>query len=520
MRHKKTFICVLFVIIFFSRFSYAEENVKDNRIVVFPQKEKGTFNKLIFGNNLIGYDPASYENWTKKYFGFSNFGSGIWDPKYKEPVAAVIDLMKNIKISALRFPGGCGTHHYDWKKTVGKRKSFLFGLDEFLKVCKTVNAEPVITISYFTGDEFDAADLVEYLNARNDGTNHNGGVDWAKERAKNGHPQSYQVKYFEIGNEVYHGDHRKIKKVKSSEYAYNYLKYYGLLKTVDPNIKIGTVLSNDHWDKEVMKIIKGKIDFGVTHFYFSSGWAHKDLDGKDIKDIKKIFFDTIYEPNFFKKTIQKKLKILKRFSGRDIPLVFSEYNTAFHQNKPVALRHSLGAALVNAQILKVIMQPENNILMANYWNLCNEFWGMIANGFKGNYKTLYKPYYKRPNYYAFELYTKSFGNRLIDYKCDEKLLMYLSVNASENYDLSKVYLMVINRNMDESVRATVEIKDFVPSSKVTLKILTGPSICSTNETKHNNVKVIEDEINIIGNQFEYSFKPHSLTAIEIERKQK
>ena len=65
-----------------------------------------------------------------------------------------------------------------------EEKAFLYGIDEFLKTCEEVGAEPVITVSYFTGDEQDAADLVEYLKGR--------------------------VKYLEIGNEVWHGDHRNM----------------------------------------------------------------------------------------------------------------------------------------------------------------------------------------------------------------------------------------------------------------------------------------------------------------------
>ena len=54
------------------------------------------------------------------------------------------------------------------------------------------------------GDENDVADLVEYLNSPNNGSNPNGGINWAAERAKNGHPSPYNVKYFgNIGNNTY-----------------------------------------------------------------------------------------------------------------------------------------------------------------------------------------------------------------------------------------------------------------------------------------------------------------------------
>lgn len=51
------------------------------------------------------------------------------------------------------------------------------------------------------GDADDAADLIEYLNAEV-GSNPNGGTAWAEARAANGHEEPYNVRYFEIGNEM------------------------------------------------------------------------------------------------------------------------------------------------------------------------------------------------------------------------------------------------------------------------------------------------------------------------------
>jgi alpha-L-arabinofuranosidase len=230
------------------------------------------------------------------------------------------------------------------------------------------------------------------------------------------------------------------------------------------------------------------------------------------------------------------LQLLKEKSGRDIPLSITEYNGGFRQQEPVPYRHSLGTALVNADLLRLFMKLEHNILMANYWQFCNNYWGMIANGFDGTYKTLYNPYYKRPNYYVFELYAKHFGDMLIEseVKCDsydigqykslEKFVSevditripYLSVNASKSSDGNKVYLMVINKNMDEGITTTIDLKDFTPDEEINAWILNGSSIDAINEKDHNNVKITHKKIKTTGNPFEFTFEPHSLTAIEIE----
>jgi len=109
-------------------------------------------NKYVFGNNFIGYDPTTYEKSKDPYYGYSDYGAGVWNAGTAAPVSTVINLAKSVKIRALRFPGGGGSAHYDWKDTVGKNRiHFLFGADEFLKTCAQIGADPVMTLSYFIG---------------------------------------------------------------------------------------------------------------------------------------------------------------------------------------------------------------------------------------------------------------------------------------------------------------------------------------------------------------------------------
>lgn len=660
-----------------SLFGTQENILLANTITVEFSVDVATVNPYIFGNNLLGHDGLKS----------ANFGYGVIDAKRNALLNVPLNLAKGAKVTMFRYPGGCGTHAFDWKKTIGKRRGqFLFGLDEFAEVCSRYKAQPIITVSYFTNEESDKADLVEYLNSPVDGINPNGGVDWAKVRAKNGHHKPYNIKYFEIGNEVYHGDHRSIEKVIPEEYARRYLKYYSAMKSVDSSISIGAILYTSEWNKRVMKIIKDKIDFGIIHIYPSPSVDKEALGQMNPNDIFSISLSMPVIQDEHR--LREAANLLRKMAGKNVPLAVTEYNGGFVQEKPVPYRHSLGTALINAELLKVFMNPKNNILMANHWNFCNEYWGMIANGFDGTYKTLYNSYYKRPNYYVFEMYNKHFGDILVAtyVKCEtydvrkyklcqqratcfirggdivgenliagawgisafegvksidnEKCLEldfveprkfnyyhstkitkvkpgtyyrlsgyiktidlndpigvclevqdsrgwsttrsaastdkisgtndwiyveafyktlddassvkvvarrvgdsgplkgkvyfkevkfeeylpyfdtkipYLSVNASKNAGGKKLYLMVINKNMSASISTEINLKDFVPNSKGEAWILNGPSVDATNEVNHDNVKVTHTEFEIKGNPFEFTFEPHSLTAIEIER---
>ena len=487
------------------------------QIDIYCDRELGKVNKKVFGNNFIGYDPTTYENWTKEYYGYSDYGAGIWDPRLKQSVKEAINLAKASGVSVIRFPGGCGTHRYDWKKSIGNgRKYFLYGLDEFLKTCEEISAEPVITVSYFTGDEFDAAGLVEYLNMP---SGH--GYRWADLRAKNGHSQPYDVRYFEIGNEVWHGDHRKIKKVPPKNYAQRYLKYYRRMKAIDSSIRIGVVLYSDGWNKEVLGIIKDNMDFGIIHIY-------PNLD--DEEAIAQENPNDIYREMLGSALLKKENELLeatkniKEIADKNLSLAVTEYNGGISQNEPLPYRHCLGTALLNAELLRIFMKPANKILMANYWNFVNEYWGMIANGFNGDYSDLYDSYYKRPNYYVFQLYHEHFGDILIDtnvkcssYNSSSQSIPFLSVNASKSRDGRKLYLIVVNKNMTGSVIASVQFKDF-KAMKAQAWVLNGPGIESTNEKNHQEVGVKQTDIHLGNRQdgFNFVFQPHSLTAIEIE----
>jgi len=648
------------------------------KIVVYVNNQLGKLNRFVFGNNLLGH-------WLKRspHVQNANYGAGIWDGKWDEPCYDVVNLAIGAGVSVLRFPGGCGTHSYNWKEAVGKkRKAFWFGIDEFLKVCSLVGAEPVITVSFFTGDEEDAADLVEYLNALDDGSNPNDGVDWAHIRATSGHPAPYNVNFFEIGNEVWHGNHKDIKQVTASEYAERYLRYYKAMKAVDGSVKIGVILHSLDWDKAVINQIGKKFDFVVMHIY-PYGGREKDVAGKEPDEIFKKMFFKVKQQEW---NIETTHNLINDLIGEDRPIAVTEFNGWFVQDRPVPYRHCLGTALINADLLRIFMKPENNILMANYWNFVNEYWGMVANGFKGNYRDLYRPYYKRPNYFVFELYHKHFGDVLVasDVDCGgydvtgygqfvSNLLLkngkfevvsgnlvegkrwqiwdfegvsaveaegilkidfikphgfnyyhsrmsvkvkpdtyyrlsgyiktehlvddrgvclevqdgrgwdkthsavstkkvkgesdwvyveaiyktlpdakdvsiiarrigekgplkgkaffkgvrfeeltplvdtkipYLSVNASKSRDNSKVFIMVVNRNLEDEVKAEVEVKGVEGIAGVKAWVLNGPSVDATNEGRMR-VKVREVDVGgVEGNRFYMSFEPHSVTAVE------
>jgi alpha-N-arabinofuranosidase len=70
------------------------------------------------------------------------------------------------------------------------------GMDEFMALCKLIGTEPYITVNAGFGDAHSAAEEVEYMNGATT-------TRLGTERARNGHPEPYHVKFWDIGNEPY-----------------------------------------------------------------------------------------------------------------------------------------------------------------------------------------------------------------------------------------------------------------------------------------------------------------------------
>jgi len=399
--------------------------VNAENITIDVSADLGPVNRFVLGNNMLGFtwawDPDQSTFVARDHY---INGQGVWDISTYSSEPELVDFAKDIGMSYVRFPGGCGVHWYDWKKSVGPIESrpencisydiynecvsgkITYGLPEFLQNAEDIGAIPVITISDYSGTAQDAADLVEYLNAPVGPDNPNGGIDWALVRVDDGHPDPWGVVWFEYGNETYHGDHiwpgGKI--FTADQYAINYLNYQAVMKAVDSHILLGAVLNNlrqDYdWSEIVLHATGPLVDFVVTHCYVP--WYTAE-DG--IPEANTLFSVGLAGANAQLVSHYKRLNYLvKELTGRtDVPIAVTELNGGFVQDLPIPYRHTLGNALINAEQIRQMMHADN-IAFGNYWQYANSYWGVI----KGT-----SPYTLRPNYYPFMFYHQHFGDKLL-----------------------------------------------------------------------------------------------------------
>lgn len=175
-------------------------SVPQTTIRLNAQINRGAISPFIYGTN-------------HRYNGDA---TGTWDAVNKCMKPVFTRNHSEAGLKSMRYPGGTVASTFEWKNAIGplaNRRNVVpakgepqiatFGVDEAARWC----AENGVELVYMYGigapnsNPQDAADLVEYLNAPV-GRNSNGGIDWAKVRADNGHPEPYNIRFFEIANEA------------------------------------------------------------------------------------------------------------------------------------------------------------------------------------------------------------------------------------------------------------------------------------------------------------------------------
>jgi alpha-L-arabinofuranosidase len=260
--YKKLFSCLFFLLIFIlnpSLVCFAQNNT----IKIYADRSKGDVNYKIFGTN-IHVHKTKYAPYNQN----SDYGAGIWNPTEKKHNLPIINLAKDCDITFARYMSG---NNHIWADAIGRRNTNHYGLDEFMQTCKILKAEPSIVLSYFTNSDFDSSNLVSYLNAKADDklikilqtespledeqytelfnkfVKKMPGINWSNYRAINGQITPYNVKYFEIGNEIYNSRYG----ISAESYAIKFAKFHQAMKSIDDTIKLGAVfhLGRNSWNK-------------------------------------------------------------------------------------------------------------------------------------------------------------------------------------------------------------------------------------------------------------------------------
>jgi alpha-N-arabinofuranosidase len=235
--------------------------------------------------------------------------------------ADTIELLKELNATLYRWPGGNFVSGYDWRDGIGPRdrrpprknpawtgvEHNDFGFNEFIRFCRLVGAEPLVTVNTGFGDAYSAAAQLEYANG-------SANTLMGALRAMSGEPEPFNVRYWCIGNEMW-GRHQ-LGYMSLQHYVQKHNWVVDKMRELDPDIVPIASGNAGPWSEGLLKNCSDHIDMIAEHFYCE--WTMPEVTAHVAKLTQKIKNITSFHRN-----LRDKLDALK---GKNIQIAVTEWN--------------------------------------------------------------------------------------------------------------------------------------------------------------------------------------------------
>ena len=434
----------------------------------------------------------------------------------------VLDSVRKLNVTQLRWPGGNFSSNYNWKDGVGPRdqrpprlemawgtvESNRFGTHEFLNYAEMLRTEPYICTNLGTGSWTDAQQWVEYCNSAED-------TAMARLRRQNGRSAPWKVTYWGLGNEMdgpWQMGHRS-----AEDYGKFALEAAKLMKWTDPNIKlIAAGASNFRpgvdwvsWNRTVMEYLRDHTDYLAIHLYVGN-------QADNFGDFMTSSIDLDQRIKVTEGVIDGALA--GQTPRRKVHIAWDEWNVwyrargATQRGRRILEEHyNLEDALVVATFLNSFVNHANSVKMANMAQLVN----VIAPIFTDE-----KRLFLQTIYYPLALFANNTKGKALELFVDSP--KYKStrfddvpyIDASAGFDNGTVVMNVVNRHPDQAIEVEFEAEDKQFAGPVAVSEVNGPSIKAENDFDKTTVKTVERSATAEGRKLRYRFPAHSYTMLK------
>jgi alpha-N-arabinofuranosidase len=440
----------------------------------------------------------------------------LFPPTYNDrPNGNRVDLMQKLvdmKPAFLRFPGGnflegeTVATRFKWKETLGPidqrpghrgtwgyRVSDGMGLLEFLEWVEDMKAEPVLAVfagyalhgeTVPAGPELqpfvqEALDEIEYVTG-------DVSTKWGAQRAKDGHPAPFKLRYIEIGNE----DGFEKKKT----YDARYTQFHDAIKAKYPQIKLISTVNGKDWLGQQQKVTSRVPDLVDEHYYYN---------------------------------VMEMLNDAARYDSyeRGGPKVFiGEW--AAREGEPTT---NLYSALADAAFMAGMERNADVVEMSCYAPLLVNVnpGGMQWKSDLIGYDV--QSSYGSPSYHMQKMFSHYLGNVSLPVAAEKvstqtwqpsgRQVPTMFFSATKSEQRSEIYLKVVNTIGSAQ---TVQV-DLAGAAKVAAEgkaiVLSSAHKEDTNTiTEPNKVVPVTSKASGLGKQFSYSFAPYSVTVLVLSSK--
>ncbi|MBQ6595385.1 MAG: alpha-N-arabinofuranosidase [Clostridia bacterium] len=420
---------------------------------------------------------------------------GIYDPGHSAADAYgfrkdVTDLVKELGISVIRYPGGNLVSSYRWEDGVGPLEERPVradpawrsvernevGVNEFCRWCRGAGIEPMMTLNLSTRGIQAAADLLEYCNLPS-------GTYLSDLRTKHGFREPHNIRYWCLGNEM--DGPWQVGHKTAEEYGRLATGTAQALRMYDPDLKLVSCGSSHtfmdtfpEWEAVTLSHTYDEVDYISLHQYFDN----EDGDTAD-------FLAKSLETDRFIRTVTAVCDYVKakKRGRKDIMLSFDEWNLWYHskrrdddtmKNAPwtVAPRllediYTFEDALVAGCMLITFLRHADRVKMACMAQLVNVIAPIMAEEEGVCRQTTFYPFLLVSRYgrgsslNAFQVSPRYDSRHYSD-------VPYLESAVTLDEERGEMTLFAVNRSLTGSLTTDLFIRDcedFVPVEHIVLE---------------------------------------------------
>ena len=300
----------------------------------------------------------------------------------------VLELVRELGISTVRYPGGNFVSGYRWEDGVGPveqrpvRRDLAWhstepntvGLDEFMAWCRKAGVEPMMAVNLGTRGVQEALDLLEYANGEQ-------GAHLSDLRAANGTPEPYGIRMWCLGNEM--DGPWQIGHKTATEYGRLAAETARAMRMVEPGLTLvacgssgSSIETFGTWERQVLEESYDEVDLISAHGYY---W---ETDG----DLASFLASGVEMEAFIEDVVASvdHVRAAKKRTKR-IDISFDEWNVWYLEAEaskppvddwpvaPVLLedRYSVADAVVVGALLVTLLKHSDRVASASLAQLVN-----------------------------------------------------------------------------------------------------------------------------------------------------
>ena len=474
--------------------------MKNAKIIIDKDFQVSRIDRRIYGSFIEHLGRAVYE-------GIYQPGSPFADEQgFRKDT---LELVKELNVPVVRYPGGNFVSGYKWEDGVGpkeqrpKRIELAWqvvetnevGLNEFSDWAEKAGTDVMMAINLGTRGVAEAIDILDYCNMEK-------GTHFSDLRRSHGYEKPHNIKLWCLGNEM--DGPWQIGHKNADDYGKLANEAAKVMKTVDPSIELVVCgSSNSHmptfgqWEATVLDHCYDSVDYVSLHTYY-------DFNQKD----SRLFLAHNVDMDRFITSVAAICDYVKakKHSNKTINLSFDEWNVWYHSHEqdqklekwtqaPHQLEdvYDFQDSLLVGSMLITMLRHADRVKIACLAQLVNVIAPIMTSDTGAWRQTTYYPYWLTGKYGqgialqtlvdAPTYYTKKYG----DVSCVDSIAIY-------NDERDEVVLFAVNKDLDEDIEVSMDLRQFADYKIIEHVLLTNDDLFAVNtEENPGNVAPVTCE---------------------------